>query len=135
MFLKVISWSSEQDFRGLTHLIHNPPASSIDRKVNLSIAYFNTKAWSFSSFSPTDLPKLRRSPRMNQGLSVVAQQHLVVHACPGKRVQEAQCPAHPLHKSLTGTAGRKNISNTAWEKVSHHKDGALENGKQRKQVL
>lgn len=33
----------------------------------------------------------------------------------------------PLHKSLTGTAGRKKNSNTAWEKVSQHKDGALEN--------
>lgn len=51
----------------------------------------------------------------------------VAPACPRRRVQEAQCLAQPLQKSLTGTAGRKNISNTAWEKVSHHEDGALEN--------
>lgn len=52
---------------------------------------------------------------------------MVAPAWPRRRVQEAQCLAHPLHKSLTGKAEKKIISNTAWEKVSHQKDGALEN--------
>lgn len=75
---------------------------------------------------PTQFTKAEVSED-KRGLSAAAQQLLVAPGCPRRRVQEAQCLAHPLHKSTTGTAGRKNFSNTAWQRVSDHKDEAVEN--------